>query len=148
MNKQHMMIRLYMLCFLALTALSACTPKINPQQLADLRMQENELGDYKKTLDKAVETFYTEAYKLKGQATLLSNHPGWSDMQQIIQSYPSIKSVEGEEQACLKHKMALIRWNQKWNASAQNMYSFLLSLEMRSLDLMNASIVFTKALDN
>jgi len=120
------------LCFIALTVLSACATT-NPQHIADLQAQENELTKKVISWDKKVEMFRAGADTLNREVMLLSNYPGWPDMLQIIKSYASIKHLEGEEQASLKREMALIYWSQKWNANGQDIYLRSRSLAERYL---------------
>jgi len=139
------MTRLYMFCFVALTALSACAPPVPPQQRpdsvlappspealaavmrqAELKVEAKKQGEefrdrWSRWNTKAKELHaFLEA--INQESTLVANHPGWSDMAQILKSSASIRHLESEASAARKRTVALTQWSQKWKANGGEIY--------------------------
>jgi hypothetical protein len=134
--------RLSTLCFVALTVLSACAPPVQPVVAPPLLSQEALAARQQKTAaqekkqDEAGQEFHarwnrwtaqakqfrSELEAVNQEATLLTYHPGWSDMAQILKSSAAIRHLEGEYLGQRKLTAALTQWSQKWQANGEAIY--------------------------
>jgi hypothetical protein len=80
-------------------------------------------------------TYLGDAKSLVQEIMLLRNHPGWSDMSQIIVSVHSTQYIEGTKVASQKTMTQLKEWEGNWNIPWTNMYQKYSSLAKRSRDL-------------
>ncbi|MBI3428863.1 MAG: hypothetical protein HY050_02145 [Actinobacteria bacterium] len=87
--------------------------------------------------------FNLEAMALIQEVTLLKNHPGWPDMEKILNSVPSVQYIEGREEADRKLQSAILEWNRKWDAPGKDMIVKYRDLVERSgaLELQRAALL-------
>ncbi|MCA9420450.1 MAG: hypothetical protein KC592_05510 [Nitrospira sp.] len=79
--------------------------------------------------------FLQEAEALSMEVELLTSHPGWPSILQIIKSYSSLSYVEGPEAAQRKFTEMISNWNAHWNAEGEKFYQKYYALTRRSQDL-------------
>jgi len=76
--------------------------------------------------------FFADVVTLIKEISLLRNHPGWPDMEQIIKALPSIEYVEGKSTAHRKKGLMTAEWSNKWSTSGERVYNTYLDLVNRS----------------
>jgi hypothetical protein len=112
--------RVSLLCFVALTALSACAT-VSQQQRETFRAQDRAIANKMADWATTAETFRRAADILSQQILLVSQSPGWPDILQILTQYGMSQYREGKALAQLDKQIALGVWGLKWNADGHHM---------------------------
>ncbi|MGH8069268.1 MAG: hypothetical protein ACRERE_29345 [Candidatus Entotheonellia bacterium] len=113
---------------LLMVSLHACATVGRSQQSEALALEEARVKARKDQWHITWQQYMDDARVVTTQASLLQGHPGWSDMQRILQTRESIRFLEGEKMAHTKTSMALAEWDRKWTASSNEMLRIYISL--------------------
>jgi hypothetical protein len=123
-----------LVCLSAILTMSTCAT-VGPEQQAHRETLQREIYALQADWQALATKFYADASALIAKIRLLTTHPGWPDLAEIITAYESRVFVEGPEEALRKRDAALVRWGQKWGASANDVYQKYEALSAESLDL-------------
>lgn len=92
------------------------------KQGKEAEKQGQEFGDRWIRWNAKTKELRADLEAINQESTLVANHPGWSDMMQMLKSAASIRYLEGEESAARKRTVALTQWSQKWKANGGEIY--------------------------
>jgi len=123
-----------LVCLLAILSMAACAT-VDPEPQAHREMLQRDIYALQADWQAVATKFYADAAALLAKIRLLTTHPGWPDMAEIITAYESRVFVEGPEEALRKRDAALLRWGHKWDASGSDVYQKYAVLSAASLDL-------------
>lgn len=113
--------------FLLLCSCATAPPSKNPEADAALAQANVALDQ----VNQSTQRFYAEFDELWKDLIVLYDHPGWSDMRRIIESFPNPEEESGDpaEETALANAKA--EWTLKWNEPWEMMFARYLELVKR-----------------
>ena len=114
------------ICLLVTASLTSCAtlPAKNPD--AEIKFIEANVA--LDSLQQELKRYYSDLGDIMDRITMLISQPGWQEMESIIRSSATSDSEPREVDPEPKTHEAIEKWNRKWNASGEEIYSDYLSL--------------------
>ncbi len=99
--------------------LVSCAGCTAPRAAADGSAAMESFANIGGQCTRPVAQFAADANALLAEVALLKNHPAWPEMAGILNAYPSIQHLEGQDEAAWKTKASIAQWEQRWRVSSQ-----------------------------
>jgi hypothetical protein len=122
--------RTLLFCILMITGLTACATT-KPVKSLKTQVKLTEANAVLDSIALETQKFYTEAESVRQDVRSLYRHPGWPEMQQMVDAMAASGSREPGAMTDAQVVGASEAWNRKWNEPWQDLFSEYIFLVKR-----------------